>query len=278
VTALSLRSDRLVVEIDPGAGGSLTRCTWDGSDVLRPGKGTQGAAYPLVPFSNRIANGRFEFDGQVVEVPRNWPDPAVRHPMHGDGWAACWQTLTADASSAMIAHEHDGNQGWPFRYRAVQEYRVDGNTLRLRLSLENRESRATPGGIGLHPFFVREPDCELFFDADFVWLADAEVLPTKRIVVPTEWDFCHGRRPDDVPLDNCFDEWDGAASIVWPQHRRRLELAAGEPFRHAVVFTPPGRPYFCFEPVSHANGRIGRTRLEPGATLAGEIVLRLFDL
>jgi aldose 1-epimerase len=278
VTSLSLRGARLEVEIDPVAGGSLARCTWDGLDILRPGRGIGGGGYPLVPFSNRIANGRFEFEGRTVEVPRNWPDPVVRHPMHGQGWAARWQVIRSDAASAEIAFEHDGSREWPFRYRAVQEFRVDGNSLALRLSLENREEHPAPGGIGFHPLFMREPDCELFFDADFVWLSDAEVLPTQRIAVPTEWDFCHGRQPDDVPLDNCFDGWDGTASIVWPRHGRRLELAASEPFRHAVVFTPAKRPYFCFEPVSHANGQIARTHLDAGATLAGEIVLRLFDL
>jgi aldose 1-epimerase len=278
VTLLSLRSGRLLAEIDCEAGGSLSRFAVDGRDILRPGKGTQGACYPLVPFSNRIANGRFEFEGSTIEVPRNWPDPIARHPMHGDGWAASWRVVASDATSATVAFDHDGKSGWPFRYRAAQSFRLDRDSLSVRITLQNREERAVPGGIGLHPFFVREPDCELFFDAEFVWLADAEVLPTKRIVTPAEWDFCHGRRLDDVVLDNCFDGWDGQASVVWLQRKLRLKIEAGEPFRHAVVFTPPGRPFFCFEPVSHANGQIGRTHIAAGATLAGDVVFRIADL
>ncbi len=42
-----------------------------------------------------------------------------------------------------------------------------------------------------------------------------------------------------------------------------------------VIYVPPERPYFCVEPVSHANGRVGRTHLDAGATLAGEIVFRV---
>ena len=136
--------------------------------------------------------------------------------------------------SATISFEHDGRTGWPFRYRAMQTFALTPQALVVRLSLENREVRAVPGGLGLHPFFVREPDCELFFDADHVWLADAEVLPTKRVAVPTEWDFCHGRRLDDVPLDNCFEEWDGHASVIWPRRKLRLEIAASEPFRTEI--------------------------------------------
>jgi galactose mutarotase-like enzyme len=75
-----------------------------------------------------------------------------------------------------------------------------------------------------------------------------------------------------------FDGWDGRATVAWPRQRLRLELVASEPFRHAVIYVPPGRPYFCVEPVSHANGKVGEALLAPGATLAGEISFHLSDL
>ena len=209
-----------------------------------------------------------------------WPadrDP-LPHPMHGDGWSASWRVERADATSATIAFERDGKSGWPFRYRATQSFELTSDSLICRMSLENREPHAVPGGIGFHPFFVREPDCELFFEADAVWLAGPDLLPTRKVVVPTEWEFVHGRRPDSVSLDNCFAGWDGAASIVWPGRKLRLEVTAGEPFRDAVVFTPPGKSFFCFEPVSHANGEIGNTHIDAGGTLSGEVTFRLVDL
>lgn len=278
MTLLSLGAGRLAVDLAPASGGSIERFTVDGQDILRPGRGTphrgnESACYPLVPFSNRIANGRFEFDGKEIRLAPNWP--GVRHPMHGEGWAVPWQVIASNAHEAEIACEHDGRKGWPFRYRARQHYRLSPDALTVRFALENLELHDVPAGIGLHPFFVRDADCELFFHADAVWLADAEVLPTGRIAVPDAWDFGHGRRPDDAALDNCFEGWDGEAAIAWPSRKLHLRIEASEPFRHAVVFTPPGRPFFCFEPVSHANGRIAATRLAGGATLAGEIVFRL---
>ena len=280
MTLLSLRDGHLLVEIDPEAGGSVARFAVHDRDILRPGPngrgGTQGACFPLVPYSNRIANGRFEFDGKVVTLPANWPH--LRHPMHGDGWSAAWQVVHADSTSASIAYEHDGQSGWPFRYRAVQEFRLRAGRLAVGLRLENREAYDVPGGMGLHPFFVREPDCQLAFRAASVWLADVEVLPISRVGLPPRWDFSRGERPDAVALDNCFDGWDGTATVTWPSRQLKLELRASEIFRHAVVFTPRGRPFFCFEPVSHANGQIGRTRLAAGGALAGEIIFAISDL
>jgi aldose 1-epimerase len=284
---LSLKTGRLAVELAPAAGGSLACLTIDGVDVLRPmteadiasGKGNNAAAYPLVPYSNRIKDGQLVFEGEAFYLERNWP--AVDHPMHGDGWAHGWQVENSDARSAEISYRHEragSDGGWPFRYRARQSYRLDEDRLTVRMAFENLEVRPVPAGIGLHPFFVREPDTELACRAKAVWTADAEVLPIKRVVVPPQWDFSTSRKVDGVVLDNCFDGWDGRATITWPKRRLRIALKASQPFRHLVIYVPPGRDFFCVEPVSHANGLVGLSPLGPGATLAGEIVFHVSHL
>jgi aldose 1-epimerase len=284
---LSLRKGRLAVDLAPQAGGSVARFTRDGIDVLRPmtqetiasGKGNNAALYPLVPFSNRIANGRLAFEGEVYHLARNWP--GVGHPMHGDGWAHAWTVERADETSADIVYDHEraGDAGgWPFRYRARQRYRLGDDRLAIAISIENLEDRPVPAGIGLHPFFVRDPDCMLTCRTTFAWRADAEVLPVERIPVPADWDFAAGRRPDSVALDNCFDGWDGHATLAWPARRLRLDMEASEPFRHLVIYTPPGQQFFCVEPVSHANGQVGLAVLGPGRTLSGEVQFRLSTL
>jgi aldose 1-epimerase len=287
MTLLSLRTGRLALELAPAAGGSIKRLTVDGSDVLRPmteadiasRKGNNAAAYPLVPFSNRIRDGELVFEGETFRLERNWP--GVAHPMHGDGWARSWQVEEADARSAEIAYLHeraDENGGWPFRYRARQSYRLEDDRLTVRMALENLEDRSVPAGLGLHPFFVRDKETELACRCRAVWTADAEVLPIERIAVPSQWDFSASRKVDGIALDNCFDGWDGHATITWPNRRLKLALEASQPFRHVVIYVPPGHDFFCIEPVSHANGLVGLSPLGPGATLAGEIVFRISNL
>ena len=288
MTLLTMRAGRLEVDLAPRAGGSIVRFSVDGRhDVLRPtagdaiaaatasNRGNEAACYPLLPFSNRIAGGRFSFGGREIALRRTWP--SVAHPMHGDGWARAWDVQHHDPQSADIAYDHaaDGDGGWPFAYRARQSYRLDVDRLTVRLSLENREAHAVPAGIGLHPFFVRDEATELRCRTSSVWLSDAEVLPTERVGVPAAWDFSAGRRLGDVALDNCIEGWDGRATITWPSRGLVLEMTASESLGTVVIFTPPKRPFFCVEPVSHANGRIAATRLAAGDTIAGEIVFRL---
>ena len=282
---LALRAGRLAVDLAPSAGGSIARfAAGDAFDVLRPasmdaiasGRGNDASCYPLVPFSNRIANGRLAVDGEEIVLAPNWP--GVRHPMHGDGWARPWTVERHDACSADLVYSHGGREGWPFRYRARQSFRLEEDRLVVGMAIENLEIRAVPAGLGLHPFFTRESDSELACRVQGVWRTDAEVLPLEHMPVPPEWDFSVSRPVDGVVLDNCFDGWDGQAAITWPRRGLRLHLAASEPFRHLVIYSPKGRPFFCVEPVSHANGAVGRSLLAAGATLAGEIVFRLSSL
>ncbi len=282
---LSLRSGRLGLDLAPQAGGAIARLVADGSvDLMRPmsaealasGRGNDSSCYPLVPFSGRIANGRLAFDGSEFTLKPNFP--GVRHPMHGDGWARPWAVARSDRQMADIEYEHDGKDGWPFRYRARQSYRMDDDALTVGLSIENLESRSVPAGLGLHPFFARDAETQLSCRTRHAWLTDADVLPVERIAVPPRWDFADLRRVDDVTVDAGFEGWDGRAAVVWPRAGLRLDMEATAPFGDVVIYVPPGRPYFCVEPVSHVPGAIGSTRLAAGATVAGQIVFRLSSL
>jgi aldose 1-epimerase len=284
MTLLSLRTGPLAVDLAPSAGGSIARFSIDDIDLLRPmtvadqesGRGNNAAAYPLVPFSNRIANGRLSFEGEQIDLARNWP--GVNHPMHGDGWRHAWRVARSDTQSAEIVYEHERageDGGWPFRYRARQTYRLEADRLTITMEIDNLEARPVPAGLGLHPFFVREDDSELQCCPRYMWRTDADVLPVERTAVPPEGDFCRARRVNETVLDNCFDGWDGHATINWPGRRLRLGLEASDTFGHVVIYVPPDRPYFCVEPVSHASGQVGLFPLAPGATRAGTIVFRV---
>lgn len=282
MTLLSLRAGRLAVDLAPQAGGSIARFAVEGAgEVLRPATaaalasctGRDTACYPLVPFSNRIANGRLAFEGQELRLAPNWP--GMRHPMHGDGWSRAWRVESAGARAAELVYEHDGREGWPFRYRARQLHRLDADRLVVRLSVENLEQRRVPAGLGLHPFFPRDVDTELQCRVTGVWRTDPEVLPLEHMAVPADWDFARARKVDGLGLDHCFDGWDGIAAVTWPGRALRLTLSATEAFRHLVIYIPDGRPFFCVEPVSHASGQVGRHLLDAGASLAGEIAFTL---
>jgi aldose 1-epimerase len=295
---LRLRAGRLAVDLAPHAGGSIARFAVEERDrppvdlfrrtdpaYLTIGRGADSACYPLVPFSNRIADGRLIVDGRDIYMRPN--TLGQKHPIHGDGWRRPWLVERFNDTDADLLYVHD-RQGWPFPYRARQSFRLTEDTLTVGISIQSTDPSPVPAGIGLHPYFIRDDDTTLAARMKRVWLADADVLPTTRVDVPARWDFSTPRKVSGIALDNCFDGWDGVATVAWPSRRLKLDIEASPVFGHVVVYIPEGKPYFCVEPVSHANNGfalhalgvedVGYRLLANGDRLSGEVAFRVFDL
>jgi aldose 1-epimerase len=255
----------------PELGGAIGSLRHAGHDVLRPtpadARGPlETACFPLVPYANRIAGGRFVFDGQDYHLPRNADGQA--HPLHGVGWQRAWEVAAVDARSVTLRHEHPGDGDWPWAYAAEQEFRLAQDGLHLSLSVTNRDSRPMPAGLGFHPYFPATADTRLGFEAQSVWLADAEMLPTAPAAAAhfADWSAGDGVRRTSL-IDNAYAGWSGEARIASPSGTLRL-TGDGTPYLH--VFTPPGEDYFCAEPVSDMPDALNRaptvTVLAPGQT------------
>ena len=113
---LTLRSGNALLAIIPEVGGYITRyCLKNKEQILelmRPAT-TSGLAaknqwgmgsFPMVPFSNRIRNGRFSFQGQHIKMSPNFPPEA--HTIHGHGWKAPWTVTKVEENRAMIEYRH----------------------------------------------------------------------------------------------------------------------------------------------------------------------------
>jgi aldose 1-epimerase len=278
---LTLQSDDASVVLAPEQGGAILGWTHGRVALLRhaassavvPGDTREMGAFPLVPYSNRIARGAFNFGGRHYQLALNFGD----HPnsIHGVGWQRAWRTASIARDAATVTLDHAPDVNWPFAFTAAQTYHLMPNALRVTLSLTNRHTAPAPAGLGLHPYFPRG-DATLRFHADAVWRNGPTQLPSERTMVPQDWDHTEGRRVGIPPLDNCFEGWDGRATLSWAN--RQITLEASDIFRHVIVYTPPSAPFFCVEPVSHMNDAInhgGMQVLEPGETLQGQISFRL---
>ena len=287
---IELRRGGFELDLCPRSGGAITRFRHDGRDLLRPAGaamlagGDPGFAscFPLVPFSNRVADARFRFRGRAYELPRNFlPEP---HAIHGQGWQNPWDVATAGARRAELTFRHAVSDT-PLDYRARQIFELEDDGLAVTIEVTNAGRGPMPAGIGQHAYFIRTERVTLRAGLDHVWLADERKIPKERVAVPARWDFAKTPRIATVELDNCFDGWDGRAEIFWPENDLSLRLEADPVFGHLVVYVPPGEDFFCVEPVSHANDGFnlldrgvpgtGVRVLKPGEQLAGTIRLRI---
>lgn len=286
---LQLRRAGFELHLTPRLGGAISAFRHEGRDIMRPATATFmsggdprfASCFPLVPFSNRIANARFRFQGRNCQLPRNFPPEP--HAIHGQGWQNPWEVAEANSTRAELTFHHVVPDT-PLDYRARQAFELDGG-LTVTIEVTNAGKGPMPVGIGLHPYLVRTAGVTLRARLDHVWLADAHKVPRQREPLPARWDFTKAPRLASLDLDNCFDGWDGRVEIRWPEHNLTLLIEAERVFGHLVVYVPPGEDFFCVEPVSNANDGFnlfdrgvpgtGVRVIEPGETLAGKIRFRI---
>ncbi len=274
-------------EVAPHIGGSILSLTRAGRAILRPTpqEGVdelavrRTACYPLVPYANRIAGGRFFWNGAAYCLRENFP--ASRHPLHGVGWRRAWHVFRADEQCCELHLQHrpagDDLHDWPFAFDATQVIRLDAAGLTLRLSITNAQSAEAPLGLGLHPLFPRGGTERLTFSAAGAWCNNAEMLPSAP-VSGGPWDHSASQAIGAQALDHDFIDWRGTAVIEAPGVPA-VRLGASSIFSTLRVFTPPGKDFFAVEPVSHSADAINRAdcagmfRAPPGACLAGSMTI-----
>jgi aldose 1-epimerase len=265
---VELTSGAARVVLAPEAGGAIASYERNGLPVLRPtsagtlagGDARDFASYPLIPFSNRIAQAALHWRGAAYPLPRYLSGHP--HAIHGNGWQRAWNVVERGPARAVIELAHDAagqrKLEWPFPYRARQTFALADDRLTLTMAIENTGANAFPFGLGWHPFFPRTPATILGFTAAGVWQTDATTLPTQLEAVPSEWDFSTPRAIGDTLLDHCFAGWRSPASLRWPERKLAATIAADPACGHVVVYVPRGERYLAIEPVTHMTDAFNR--------------------
>lgn len=278
---LTLASGDARLVLVPEAGGAIASWRVDGQPMVHesgvaPGPGWEPlalASFPLVPFSNRIGGGEFWWDDARHSLPPSMlPD---RHSIHGVGWRRAWQVVEAAPDRALLRLDHQGDAHWPWPFVAEQRFLLTASGLDVAMTATSRADIAVPLAIGMHPYFDAA-GAQLDFAAERIWRAAHDGLPTRAVPPGPGEDFHGGLAVAATALDNGYDGWTGLAAIAW--EGRRLELWITSDLPCAVVYTPPGAPYFCFEPVPHSNNALnlgGRGQAmpiaAPGETIAARV-------
>jgi aldose 1-epimerase len=236
----------------------------------------KSACYPLVPFSNRIAFGSFRFGSTQYALVKNLAD--MPHAIHGVGFQRAWSMQEMSAAAIEMRLSHLPDDCWPFAFEAQQRISIVEDALVLKMRVTNTDARPAPCGVGWHPFFPLDSSngkTKLTTAWTSMLLSDDTDLPCGSTEPP------HFRALDDTVVDNCFTGWSGCARIETPHHRVTIE--ANDVLRCAVLFRPTDKPFFAFEPVSHANNALNGNEppmhaLPPGESLEASVTLSMLAL
>jgi aldose 1-epimerase len=268
----------LELALAPALGGEVLWLNWRGQEILRtapagPHDVRDSAGFPLVPFSGRIENGRFQYAGRMVRLTPNMPPEP--HAIHGHGWQSVWHVTSREPASLTLGFRYrHGN--WPWAYRAAQKFSLTPNGLVVDMSVTNLSALPMPAGLGWHPYFPRG-DAQLTCGVTGYWPSLGEIETPSG-----DADLNGGKTVRDIVLDNAFAGDGQPARLHWPDRKLTVILSPDPALTHWIIYIPEGQNYFCVEPVSHAPNavnmadpppRAAMNMLAPGATLKASCTL-----
>lgn len=135
-------------------GASLRCLRFDGRDLVAPFEpdalrpALSGAV--LAPWPNRLADGRYAFDGERYELAVNEPETATA--AHG---LVAWMHFACaerGPERLVLATRIEPQPGYPWRLRIEVEFAIDEHGLHQRITAINESARSAPVGLGAHPY------------------------------------------------------------------------------------------------------------------------------
>jgi len=256
----TLAAGRLRLSLSPSIGGSISAFEWIERGTSRPilrkchtllEKVLEAASFPLVPYVNRIRDGRFTFRGREIRLAPNMAGDSS--PLHGQGWLNPWTVEGASDRQAVLTFRHPAGE-WPWSYEARQEFSIDEGGFSVVLNCRNSGTEPMPCGLGQHPYFPCGPETQIDTQVTHAWTIDESVLPVEQVPAKGRYDL-KDRLACGQDLDNGFGGWGGRARMIDPVWPYELELSSPDA-RFFQLYSPPQGAIFVAEPVTHANAAL----------------------
>jgi aldose 1-epimerase len=278
----------VVVEV----GGGLRTYRAGDADVL-DGYATEqrcggGRGQPLMPWPNRLRDGRYAFDGSTFQLALTEPENG--NAIHGLVRWANWMPVERELHRVVMEHRLHPQPGWPGALLLRIAYELGPDGLAVTTTAVNIGAVACPFGAGFHPYLTLgtatiDPVI-LQVPAAAYLEADERGIPTG--VAPVEGTRLDFRVPREIgsrTLDHGFADLErDRDGIAWARIAtagggRRAALWVDGAFSHLMVFTGDTLPAderrrgLAIEPITCAPNAFQTgadvLRLEPGDMFTG---------
>ncbi len=135
-------------------GAILRVLRWKGTDLIAPFDADRPDpccnGYMLMPYPNRIEEGRYTFEGKTYQFPID--EPERNTSLHGTGYRAFWKVVDQQADTVSLEwHNAAEATSYPFKVRARVRYTLTDDGLRLEMTAFNDGTVDAPWAFGIHP-------------------------------------------------------------------------------------------------------------------------------
>jgi aldose 1-epimerase len=272
-------------------GATLRSFSVDGRDVVR-GFGVQdmisgGRGQNLIPWPNRIRDGRYTFNGATQQLALT--EPARHNASHGLARYLPWVLIDKKADAVTNRVRIHPQPGWPGTLESTITHQLTQDGLMITVEATNLGATELPFGYGAHPYLtVGESTVDEIAltvpAASYLEVDDDRLLPLKLSPVQgTAYDLRDARVLGSMSLDTAMTDLardsDGRWRVRLVLGDRYAELWGDETMRWTQVFTggPKRDVSLAVEPMTcgpdafnagptHDDMRV----LAPGETFVGQ--------
>jgi aldose 1-epimerase len=262
-------------------GATLRNLSYEGRDLVRGFAADEvsnvGRGQQLLPWPNRVRDGRYVFDGVTQQLALSEPD---RHnAIHGLARHVPWRLVELLEDAVTLSVRIFPQLGWPGTLEASLTFRLGPDGLAVQLTARNIGLGSVPFGYAAHPYLsVGEETVDevaLTVPARSYLEVDDRLLPVEiRPVDGTELDRRAGGTLGSVSMDTAFTDLDRGSEGLWRVRLERAdrytELWADDTFSWIQIFTGgPDRNWsLAVEPMT-----CGPDAFNPGPTHGQLLVL-----
>ena len=246
---------------------------------------SSGRGQVLIPWPNRLQDGRYEFDGEQHQLPLD--EPERRNAIHGLVRWSAWNCAEQEPNRVVLEHLVFPRPGYPFSLALSIEYVLSESGLSVRTTAANAGETPCPYGAGAHPYLAvgttTVDSAMLQAPGRMALRCDERAIPVgKDSIEGTEYDFRRPRLIGATKLDHAFTDLDrdddGLARVELrdPSAGRGLTLWVDQSYPYIQLFTGDPLPdvarrSIAIEPMTCAPNAFrsgdGLIVLEPGASM-----------
>lgn len=199
-----------------------------------------GRGQPLMPWPNRLEDGRYEWGGAEQQLPLN--ETGTNSAIHGLVRWANWTAQQVTEASVTMAYRLHPQPGWPGLLDLWLTYELGDGGLTVTIKAENLGQSEAPFGVGFHPYLSlgagSVDEMTVRIPATHRLEADERGRPVARHPVDgTSFDYRTPRTIGPDQLDTCFTGLEPDAAAELEVGQSRASLWVDEPFGYLMVFT-----------------------------------------
>lgn len=250
----------------------------DGYNVPEMADGARGQT--LIPWPNRIADGRYRFGG--VQHALALTEPDAHNAIHGLTRWQPWLLVEHEENHLRLRCLLPAQTGWPFVLTCELDYRLADDGLTVRTTATNVGAQACPYATGAHPYLTvgthRIDRARARVPGSVYYPTDERKIPTGREPVEgSSYDLREftelGEREIDVAYTDLARDADGRARVrLAAPHGPAVALWLSEAYPYVEIFTGDALP----DPARRRTGLgVEPMTAPPNAFQTGEALLTL---